>query len=126
MKTCSKCGEELPLSEFYKNGLSLRTKCKICHNKDCSKKVSNWRRNAKLRLVLELGGKCVDCGYEGPPFMYDFDHRDPTAKEFGIAALGSCRSYARMQEEVVKCDLVCANCHRFRTHRQRCTGCIYC
>lgn len=72
------------------------------------------------------GGKCLDCGYEGPAFMYDFDHRDPETKSFGIAKGGITRSYAAFYEESLKCDLVCANCHRYRTHVQRCIGCEDC
>lgn len=126
MKTCIECGKELPLSEFYKNGTGYRSRCKTCHNLDAGRRVSEWRRNAKLRLVQDYGGRCVDCGYEGPPFMYDFDHRNPIDKEFGLGSLGNCRSHAKMQEEAAKCDLVCANCHRMRTHKQRCKGCEYC
>jgi len=91
-----------------------------------SKKVSDCRRNRKARLVAAAGGKCLDCGYEGPPFMFDFDHRDPKQKLFPVGNKGSSVSYERTLAEALKCDLVCANCHRMRTHRQRCAGCGYC
>lgn len=58
--------------------------------------------------------------------MFDFDHRDPKLKSFSISDKGVTVSLARLQEEVKKCDLVCANCHRFRTHVQRCLGCEHC
>ena len=88
--------------------------------------VSDWRRRAKQRLVEHHGGKCLDCGYEGPPFMYDFDHRDPDDKSFNVTSSTTTRAWASLLEESLKCDLVCANCHRFRTHRQRCSGCGHC
>lgn len=87
--------------------------------------VSAWRRRTKAKLVAAHGGACHDCGYEGPPFMFDFDHRDPDAKSFGIGA-GGTKAYALLLEESMKCDLVCARCHRMRTHQQRCPGCEYC
>lgn len=90
-----------------------------------SEAVTRWRRNAKRKLVEYHGSKCVDCGYEGPPFMFDFDHRDPRDKSFGLSEFQSI-AYARLLEESMKCDLVCANCHRFRTHKQRCSGCEHC
>jgi hypothetical protein len=93
---------------------------------DLSERVKRRRLKVKALLVEEHGSKCLDCAYEGPPFMFDFDHRDPTIKEFGVAAGGQTRSLERSRAEAAKCDLVCANCHRMRTHRQRCTGCIYC
>lgn len=88
--------------------------------------VTKWRRNTKAKLVAEHGGKCVDCDYEGPPFMYDFDHRVPEDKEFGLGHKGVSRSIARQRAEAAKCDLVCASCHRWRTHVQRCAGCEDC
>ncbi len=91
-----------------------------------SKKVSDWRRRVKEKLVNAHGGKCIDCGYIGPAFMYDFDHRDPEAKDFALAKSGISRSYDKQYEESLKCDLVCANCHRMRTHKQRCNGCVHC
>jgi hypothetical protein len=49
----------------------------------------------------------------------DFDHRDPTTKSFrltsGAAMLASAE---RLEAEVAKCDVVCANCHRIRTQRR--------
>ena len=95
-----------------------------------TKAVSNWRRRTKARLVEAHGGKCVDCGFDGPPFVFDFDHVDPKLKSFPISGGPSGRaatnSYESKLQESMKCDLVCANCHRMWTHRQRCSGCEYC
>lgn len=115
------------LDEFYKRSSgNLRHDCKKCHNKKMSQNVSNWRRTAKEKLVNHFGAKCLDCSYQGPPFMFDFDHRDPCQKEFGVSGNGLTRSYAKMLAEAEKCDLVCARCHQMRTHRQRCVGCKFC
>lgn len=90
-----------------------------------SAQVADWRRRTKRRLVEAHGGRCLDCGFEGPAFMYDFDHRDPSTKSFDISS-GCSISYDRQYAESLKCDLVCANCHRMRTHKQRCPGCEFC
>jgi hypothetical protein len=56
---------------------------------------------------------CVDCGGIFPPCAMDFDHVADN-KERNIAAMvGS--SQRLILEEVAKCELVCANCHRVRT-----------
>jgi hypothetical protein len=89
------------------------------------KYVSARRRRVKETLVAEAGGKCVDCCGKFPPFMFDFDHRDPAEKQFAMSQKGSL-ALDRFREEALKCDLVCANCHRMRTHRQRCNGCVHC
>lgn len=88
--------------------------------------VSRYRRRRKEKLVVSFGGRCHDCGVAYPPFMFDFDHRDPKRKSFNIGNNGSTLSWAKTIEEAAKCDMVCANCHRVRTHRQRCPGCEYC
>jgi hypothetical protein len=61
---------------------------------------------------------CADCGRRYPYYVMDFDHRDPSTKLFEI---GTCvrRGAAVLAAEVAKCDVVCANCHRERTHQQR-------
>lgn len=124
MKICNRCFIEKSLDQFHKNGKHLRSECKTCGQVANSAKVVKWRQQAKEKLVKHFGSKCVDCQYEGPPFMFDFDHRDHESKLMGIG--GSTRSYDKLLAEAEKCDLVCANCHRFRTHLQRCLGCEHC
>lgn len=55
----------------------------------------------------------MDCGNRFPPECMDFDHRPGEIKLFGISA--SVQGWQKMLDEIVKCDLVCANCHRIRT-----------
>lgn len=85
----------------------------------------NRRRSVKARLVQIHGSRCHDCGGTHPPYMFDFDHRDPKEKSFTISSGGTI-AFQKQLEESKKCDLVCANCHRERTHRQRCDGCEFC
>lgn len=60
---------------------------------------------------------CQDCGIQYPYYVMDFDHRDPKDKEFTMStAIVSNMSRARLLAEISKCDVVCANCHRERTH----------
>lgn len=123
-KTCSKCKTVKPLSDFYKRkegGPS--SQCKTCVNNVSTEAITRMRQERKLILVTEFGNKCQDCGFTGPPFMFDFDHRNPEEKE---RLVGHFRSLEKMRKEAEKCDLVCANCHRLRTHKQRCLGCQYC
>lgn len=72
-------------------------------------------RRQKLRLVRMMGGCCSLCGYDKNLGAMDFDHRDPTTKKasVGLLLLGS---FNKAYEEAKKCDLLCANCHRERTH----------
>lgn len=58
----------------------------------------------------------MDCGVSYPYYVMDFDHRDPTTKESIVNRLVGCGSWKRLRAEVDKCDVVCSNCHRERTH----------
>jgi predicted HNH restriction endonuclease len=52
------------------------------------------------------------CGYGHCPEALDFHHRDPKQKSFGLSVRGLTRSWEKIQKELDKCILVCANCHR--------------
>ncbi len=74
--------------------------------------VTKRRRILKIRGVELLGGKCCLCGYDRHPGTLDFHHVDPTTKSFGVSAGGFSRSWKSIENELKKCILVCANCHR--------------
>jgi hypothetical protein len=58
---------------------------------------------------------CVDCD-ETDPLELEFDHlRD---KEFAISSGFRERNWESVLEEIGKCEVVCANCHRRRTARR--------
>lgn len=62
-------------------------------------------------------GHCVDCGQSYPPYVMDFDHVRGE-KVADVNHLRNRSSWQRLAEEIAKCDLVCANCHRERTHQR--------
>lgn len=121
-RTCKECGKLKPLSEYYlrKNGNVVSSRCKPCYIAQAPAAGTN-----KRRLVEAHGGRCMDCGESYPPFVFDFDHRNPADKEFNIATR-TRNAWDELLAESLKCDLVCSNCHRLRTHRQRCPGCEHC
>jgi hypothetical protein len=64
-------------------------------------------------MAIELGGgKCKLCGYHGCAEALEFHHLDNGGKDFSISDKGHSRSWARVKDEVTKCVLLCANCHR--------------
>ena len=70
----------------------------------------------KRQILLDArAGGCIKCG-EKDPACLDFHHRNGKADKLGhigvIRRLGIDRLYA----ELVKCDVLCANCHR-KHHR---------
>lgn len=62
---------------------------------------------------------CADCGNFFPPVCMDFDHVRG-GKIRGVSNLvGGAYRLELIKEEIAKCELVCANCHRLRTARNR-------
>lgn len=62
---------------------------------------------------------CMDCGGTFPPECMDFDHvRGNKLEEISVLARSSVPLEILLLE-VMKCDLVCANCHRTRTKQRR-------
>lgn len=135
LKTCSKCGvTKLRYEDFHwrdKERGYVASKCKACAKlisaqdwANNTERVQKLRAASKARYDMirnklnELKDRpCADCSNRYPYFVMDFDHRDPSTKEFEIADKVKSYSPERILNEAAKCDVVCANCHRLRTFR---------
>jgi hypothetical protein len=96
--------------------------CANCHRvrhvrskADNGHPVVRSRQNTKLRAIAAAGGACRGCGLLAPADALEFHHLDPRTKEFSVSMDGVPRSWIRVEAEVAKCVLLCANCHR-ETH----------
>jgi hypothetical protein len=135
MKQCSICKEEKSLDLFNKNKTKkdgYQTMCKPCsqarsrkyyrnnHDKHIAeiakrkKKVIN--ENRKLLFDFYKEHPCVDCG-ETDVYTLELDHlRD---KDMEVSkAVGRGWSKERLVDEIAKCVVRCANCHRRKTGKQ--------
>ena len=74
--------------------------------------VAKRRRKVKTLAIEYKGGKCQICGYSKFQGALDLHHINGKDKKFGIADKGYTRSWEKVREELDKCVLVCANCHR--------------
>lgn len=74
--------------------------------------VALRRKKIKLMAVEYKGGKCEQCGYDRCIGALEFHHLDPAEKDFSIGGKGYTRSWEVTKEELDKCIMVCANCHR--------------
>lgn len=81
-------------------------------------KAANRARIVRNRELLRLAkdNPCADCGREYPYYVMDFDHARGT-KRFEIRA-GLTKTVRMLLSEIAKCDVVCSNCHRERTHQR--------
>jgi hypothetical protein len=60
---------------------------------------------------------CADCGWRGHPAALDLDHVRGD-KVCGVAQMYTY-SWDRVKQEIAKCEVVCANCHRIRTYERK-------
>jgi hypothetical protein len=86
-----------------------------------SEKLSIAKQKAYLAQYLrDLKTKtpCVDCGINYPYYVMDFDHVRGQ-KHANVMELVSTLSKKRIDQEIAKCEIVCSNCHRIRTHMRK-------
>ena len=109
-RKCKKCGEEKLLTSFTKNKQSKcgrEHQCQSCRTNE----INERRRTNKLKAIDYLGGKCCVCNGVFKPAVFDFHHIDSSKKESNPGNLMG-RKWERLREELDKCVLLCANCHR--------------
>jgi hypothetical protein len=88
-----------------------------------NKRGANYELRMNRRKLVEDAKSvpCADCAKTFPFYVMDFDHKNPDEKSANVSSLVSRgASLARIQEEIDKCVVVCANCHRIRTWETKC------
>ena len=131
--TCRYCKEEKEDEEFTFYNKKEGKRNNQC--KPCTREISRGYRernrdkyNAKQREgqrertdkinAIKLKSGCVDCGYKEHPEALEFDHLPEYEKMFNIGEVKRL-SWERIEAEIAKCEVVCANCHRVRTFNRR-------
>lgn len=123
MKRCRGCERDLPLSEFYKNPNVKDGRLNWC--KPCIvARYSEGKKRRQRQLLayiqeIKLQRGCADCGYREHVEALDFDHMPGHEKEHKIATLAAGARREKIDAEIAKCEVVCANCHRVRTAQRR-------
>lgn len=92
----------------YKNK-ELQLRCQRRHNK--ARRLEVKELLAKIKDV-----PCLDCGNRFPAICMDFDHRNPDEKSFAVSGRATM-AISSLLEEIAKCDIICACCHRIRTEK---------
>jgi len=124
-KTCYACKRTLSVEEFHKKGDGRRrAECQDCRkifrkkwNRLHRSNTAKINRKQKMRLKslwqiwLKENNhiKCSICGYNKCQAALEWHHLNPGEKEARVAGL---RSVNKKISEIIKCVLVCANCHR--------------
>jgi hypothetical protein len=106
-----------------------RDRCRAAvrrHNKSPRGKARIKKYRIKIRdqiraklSEIKLAAGCADCGYNKASEALDFDHVRGM-KDFNVCRMATAfKTMQRVLEEVDKCEVVCANCHRIRTKRRK-------
>ena len=111
MKHCNRCNRDLPENKFGKNGNGSRSICKDCQ----CERIKQGQRETR-DYIQSLKKECSRCGYNKCVEALDFHHRNPEEKD-GVLSRYSRRVFSPatkllIDQEVMKCDILCANCHR--------------
>ena len=135
-KVCTKCGLEKDIEEFPRRGDYLHRRQSYCigcrskmgkawyeRNKDYQK--ANARKHTTeyrdaIRDYLHkylLSHPCESCG-ETDPVVLEFHHTGE--KDMAIAEMVTrITNIERLEEELRKTQVLCANCHRRVTSKER-------
>lgn len=107
---CPRCQKQVPTNDFYsrRGKPNSSVYCKKCHN------LQTTERQKKLKkfCVEYKGGKCERCGYSKCIGALEFHHINPAQKDFSISHVKSYAFSQTIKDELNKCNLLCANCHR--------------
>jgi hypothetical protein len=81
--------------------------------------LKEWTTERRDIIIKSKQKPCADCHFEFPWYVMDHDHVRGK-KEFNLAEAVKLKiSLVRIQAEIEKCDVVCSNCHRERTHQRQ-------
>jgi hypothetical protein len=109
-RTCHVCKETKPMEQYKRGEGNL---CKQCSAKRDHKREDIRSLKNKL-LINEIKKQgCIICGYNKCMSALDWHHINPSNKHKDISSsMITRRSMSRVLDEIAKCVLLCANCHR--------------
>lgn len=135
--TCTKCNEKKVVEKFsWKNKKEQKrqSQCKDCvgaRNKkhyEANKRLYKERalhnnkkyleRNRDFINQLKAQTPCADCGRSFHPIAMDFDHLSDKSRNISEMVILKM-SLSSLKEEIAKCEIVCACCHRVRTYNRQ-------
>jgi hypothetical protein len=120
MKTCGSCKKEKPLADFTARGGDrigqYQNNCKECRSLELLKKK---RHTSNLVKRWKLFKGCRNCNFKAVhSCQLDIDHIIPkTWKKKDRQAINTSWSKKRLKQELSKCQVLCANCHRLKTYK---------
>ena len=112
---CIMCGNQFEITKGSK--AHNRKICYDCVPEDLTKLERDkiYRRLIRNKIDAEkLARGCDRCGYDKCPTALEWHHPndDKLVDPANCAKSNGYKGYLLYQEEIKKCELLCANCHR--------------
>lgn len=108
-KQCKICGQMFE-TKLYGNSRRFCFNCVPDNISICERTIIK-RQSIRKQGIKLLGDRCMKCGEERI-YLLDFHHRDQQDKESSLSTLLKNSQNVMFFNELKKCILLCANCHR--------------
>jgi len=103
--SCKPCMVIYQAAHYQRNKKKMQAKAAVRQKVRCQ----NWKD-------LKDNKACMDCKVVHRWIALEYDHRDASTKVDDVSIMvAHGLSTTTILAEIAKCDLVCANCHRYRT-----------
>ena len=85
------------------------------------KSAERWQKerhkeNKSFVDSYKVDAGCCNCGFNSHPSALDFDHIDRNKKSFNISEKYGALTLDKIKSEIMKCRVICANCHRIKSY----------
>lgn len=123
---CNVCTEDKTEDEFNFRDKQNGKRQRYCRECDSKRRKASYHKHSK-RVKHDVIGRtrlerekfqqwkqlqcCQVCGEDATECL-DLHHTDPTKKDFNISNWRAHNGGKRLWDEVAKCVVLCANCHR--------------
>lgn len=111
---CISCVERLQEKFYDEHGYPAKIAKKHSYKQNSKQKI-HVRFRKWLKFIQKRNLSCEHCGYDKYFSVLQFHHRDPSKKKYMISTLMRLafteENQQRMINELMKCDVLCANCH---------------
>lgn len=107
---CRDCQRQIDKEHYHRNVDAIKKRKKYLSKK-------RYQENKARSDRLKTETPCKDCGKHFHPCQMQYDHLKD--KKTNISDMLQSNSWETIQQEIAKCDIVCANCHCLRTFSRR-------
>ena len=105
-KQCRTCKNHYPDNQTYFADGGRSKQCRKCEQDEV---MARYREKQAYIEEHKKTHPCERCGFADYRSLV-FHHRDASTKSFELSQ-GPHRSYAQIDAEIAKCEVLCANCH---------------